>query len=119
MHVGGIWVKQGLAKAAPRLYARQIAVAFEPLALVDRLKTGLAKGGPAFYGRQVGVAFGPLGLVDRLKALAEPPVASSTACAAWPVIAPGSRSRTTMPRGGPSMTPRSSISRRASTRQRP
>ena len=36
MHVGWICVKHGLAKNAPRLYARQIAVALEFTALVDR-----------------------------------------------------------------------------------
>ena len=36
MQVGWICVKQGLAKSAPRLWARQIAVTLEPLALVDR-----------------------------------------------------------------------------------
>src|SRR5688572_10159800 len=35
MHVGWIWVKHGFAIAAPRLYARQIAVTFEPFASVD------------------------------------------------------------------------------------
>ena len=39
MQVGWIWVKQGLANSAPRLWARQMAVAFEPLALVERWKT--------------------------------------------------------------------------------
>ena len=36
MQVGWICVKQGLAKSAPRLYARQMAVALQPLALVER-----------------------------------------------------------------------------------
>ena len=36
MQVGWICVKHGLANAAPRLCARQIAVAFEPFALVER-----------------------------------------------------------------------------------
>ena len=36
MQVGWICVKQGLAKYAPRRCARQMAVALEPLALVDR-----------------------------------------------------------------------------------
>ena len=36
MQVGWIWVKHGLARYAPRRWARQIAVAFEPLALVER-----------------------------------------------------------------------------------
>jgi hypothetical protein len=39
MHVGWIWVKQGLAKVAPRRCARQVAEAFEYLALVERKKT--------------------------------------------------------------------------------
>ena len=36
MQVGWIWVKQGLANSAPRLCARQMAVALQPLALVER-----------------------------------------------------------------------------------
>ena len=36
MHVGWIWVKQGLASAAPLRCARQMAVALDALALVDR-----------------------------------------------------------------------------------
>ena len=36
MHVGWICVKHGLANAAPFLCARQIAVAFEFFALVER-----------------------------------------------------------------------------------
>jgi hypothetical protein len=36
MHVGWIWVKQGLANSAPRLCARHAAVALECLALVER-----------------------------------------------------------------------------------
>ncbi len=36
MQVGWICVKQGLAKRAPRLWARQAAVTFEFTALVDR-----------------------------------------------------------------------------------
>ncbi len=36
MQVGWIWVKHGLAKAAPFLWARQIAVAFEFFAFVER-----------------------------------------------------------------------------------
>ena len=36
MQVGWIWVKQGLAKPAPRLWARQAAVTLQPLALVER-----------------------------------------------------------------------------------
>jgi hypothetical protein len=36
MQVGWIWVKQGLAKKAPRRWARQIAVAFDFRALVER-----------------------------------------------------------------------------------
>jgi len=36
MQVGWIWTKAGLAKPAPRLYARQAAVTFEAMALVDR-----------------------------------------------------------------------------------
>src|SRR5215210_7212854 len=36
MHVGWICVKHGFAKYAPRLYARQMAVAFDPFAFVDR-----------------------------------------------------------------------------------
>ena len=36
MQVGWICVKHGLAKSAPRLYARQAAVTFEFSALVDR-----------------------------------------------------------------------------------
>ena len=36
MQVGWIWVKQGLAKYAPRRCARQIAVALEFMAFVDR-----------------------------------------------------------------------------------
>ena len=36
MQVGWIWVKQGLANRAPRLYARQMAVVLQPLALVER-----------------------------------------------------------------------------------
>ncbi len=36
MQVGWIWVKQGLANNAPRLCARQMAVALQPLALVER-----------------------------------------------------------------------------------
>ena len=36
MHVGWIWVKQGLAKAAPFLWARHVAVTLHALALVDR-----------------------------------------------------------------------------------
>ena len=36
MHVGWIWVKHGLANMAPRLWARQMAVALQFMALVDR-----------------------------------------------------------------------------------
>ncbi len=36
MQVGWIWVKHGLPKSAPLRCARQMAVAFEFLALVDR-----------------------------------------------------------------------------------
>ena len=36
MQVGWICVKQGFAKSAPLRWARQIAVAFEPFALVER-----------------------------------------------------------------------------------
>jgi hypothetical protein len=36
MHVGWICVKQGLANSAPLRCARQMAVALEYLALVDR-----------------------------------------------------------------------------------
>ncbi|CAM5498352.1 hypothetical protein STANM309S_03224 [Streptomyces tanashiensis] len=36
MQVGWIWVKQGLAKYAPRRWARQTAVALEFMAFVDR-----------------------------------------------------------------------------------
>ena len=39
MHVGWICVKQGLANSAPRRWARQVAVALESLALVERKKT--------------------------------------------------------------------------------
>ena len=39
MQVGWIWVKHGLANPAPRLWARQVAVTFDPLALVDRKNT--------------------------------------------------------------------------------
>ena len=39
MQVGWIWVKHGFANAAPRLWARQIAVALELRALVERKKT--------------------------------------------------------------------------------
>jgi hypothetical protein len=39
MHVGWIWVKHGLPNSAPRLCARQIAVAFDPFAFVERKKT--------------------------------------------------------------------------------
>jgi hypothetical protein len=39
MHVGWICVKQGFAKPAPFLYARQIAVPFEPFAYVARKNT--------------------------------------------------------------------------------
>jgi len=36
MQVGWIWTKQGLAKQAPFLYARQAAVTLEAMALVER-----------------------------------------------------------------------------------
>ena len=36
MQVGWIWVKHGLANAAPLRWARQIAVALDALALVER-----------------------------------------------------------------------------------
>ena len=36
MQVGWIWVKHGLAKRAPRRWARQMAVALEFMAFVDR-----------------------------------------------------------------------------------
>jgi hypothetical protein len=39
MHVGWICVKQGFAKSAPFLCARQMAVVLQPLAFVDRKKT--------------------------------------------------------------------------------
>jgi hypothetical protein len=39
MQVGWIWVKHGLANAAPRLYARQMAVVLQALALVERKNT--------------------------------------------------------------------------------
>ena len=39
MQVGWIWVKHGLANSAPRRCARQIAVALQPFALVERWKT--------------------------------------------------------------------------------
>ena len=39
MHVGWICVKHGLAKSAPRLCARQIAVTLRAFALVERKKT--------------------------------------------------------------------------------
>ena len=38
MQVGWIWVKQGLAKKAPFLCARQVAVTLQALALVERKK---------------------------------------------------------------------------------
>ena len=36
MQVGWIWVKHGFAKNAPRRCARQAAVAFDIIALVDK-----------------------------------------------------------------------------------
>ena len=56
MQVGWIWVKQGLAKSAPFRWARQMAVALDALAFVDRKKT-----------------------------LPYPPVHSTTACPEWRV----------------------------------
>jgi len=34
--VGWIWLKHGFANAAPRLYARHVAVTLQPRALVER-----------------------------------------------------------------------------------
>jgi len=36
MHVGWIWVKHGLANAAPWRWARHVAVTLHALAFVDR-----------------------------------------------------------------------------------
>jgi hypothetical protein len=36
MQVGWIWVKHGFANAAPRLWARQMAVTLQPFAFVER-----------------------------------------------------------------------------------
>src|SRR5690606_28179613 len=83
MQVGWIWVKQGLANAAPRRWARQAAVTLVAMAFVVRWKS-----------------------------LGYPPVASTTAWAAWLRISPVIRSRETMPSARPSLTTRSSISAR-------
>src|ERR1700759_2316692 len=66
MHVGWIWVKHGLANAGPLRCARQIAVALDAFALVERKR-----------------------------ALEYPPVASTTAWAACEETSPVRRSRTT------------------------
>src|SRR5258708_4793741 len=52
MQGGWIWVKQGFASAAPRLWARQIAGTFEPLALVERGGGGRGGGAGGNVGRR-------------------------------------------------------------------
>ena len=60
--------------------------------------------------RQMAVAFEYLALVDRKKTLEYPPVASTTAWAECDVISPVTMSRTTMPAARPSFTTTSSSS---------
>ena len=62
--------------------------------------------------RQIAVAFEFTALVDRKYVLPYPPVASRTACASNRSMAPVTRSRVTMPAQRPSTTTTSSISQR-------